>query len=149
MYNFVINIHIVISSLFFLLAFFVVGLSVYKLTANKKFRSVDGLFGKGYLSFLYLQLISGSVLYFFLKPADNPQIITLEQAIEKSELRFWAIEHLAMMIFALTLAQIGYLFISKSNSDKQKHRNTLFFYGFSLAVVTISTSIALVREGVI
>jgi hypothetical protein len=61
-----------------------------------------------------------------------------------ASLRFWAIEHIALMIFALFLTQLGRLFIRRSNNPVRKFKASLFYYGVALLLILFSVSIALI-----
>jgi hypothetical protein len=73
----------------------------------------------------------------------------MEQVVENAKFRFWVVEHLATMIFALMLSQIGWILIRNSSSSRNKFRNTVFYYGISLIIIVISTAIALIKEGIL
>lgn len=149
MYKLFIDSHIVFSSLFFVLAFYVVGRMIYKLVGKKEYKTSDYKMSLVYLVFLYMQFITGIILYFFLKPELTQSAMSVDEAINNSQLRFWVLEHLASMMFALMLSQIGWVLIKNSSSSIKKFRNTIFYYGVSLIIIVISTSIALVKEGII
>jgi uncharacterized membrane protein SirB2 len=89
------------------------------------------------------------LLYFFLNPAGESNINSFEAAMRNNNLRFWAIEHVSLMLFALVLSQIGYIFLNRSRQDDKKFRNIGFFYGVSTLVVIISMAVALNNEGII
>lgn len=50
-------------------------------------------------------------------------------------MRFFAVEHLVMMIVAIVLVHIGYSFSKKSISDAKKHTKTSLFYILALLVM--------------
>lgn len=150
MYNIFINSHIVLSSVFFIVAFVIVGRSVYRLTKNSSdYIRVDRYLSLIYLALLYFQFITGAVLYYFIQNEMSPAAMDFNEAIVNARFRFWVVEHLATMIFALMLSQIGWIMIRSSSSSKKKFRNTLFYYGISLVIIVISTSIALIKEGIL
>jgi len=57
----------------------------------------------------------------------------------------WAIEHIALMIFALFLTQLGRAFIKKSKGSFRKFRASLFYFGASLLLILFSMTMALTR----
>jgi len=148
MYKLFINAHIILSTLFFAVAFICIMLSIYKLNKKKKFNIRDKRLAVFFLIFLYLQFITGVALYFFFKPELSQATMTLQEAVENSRFRFWITEHLATMIFALVLSQIGWILIRNSSVSKNKFRTIIFYYGISLIIIVVSTSIALIKEGI-
>ncbi|MCF8378934.1 MAG: hypothetical protein K9H49_05105 [Bacteroidales bacterium] len=95
--------------------------------------------------FLYLQLFTGVFLYFFLKHEMSATGMSLEQAVDQSNIRFWVIEHVSLMIFALLISQIGRFFIKQISSDRRKFRAATFYYGMSCLVVIVSAVMAIFR----
>ncbi len=146
MYKLVINLHIVISCIFILLAAVVLTRSIYRWIKGKKYNPVDNYLSISLILFLYIQLISGISLYFFLRPLLGDENLTLIEVNQRSTLQFWAIEHLSLMLFAILLAQVGRLFISKTQNDRRKYKNTSFYYGVSFVLVLVSIGIALVKQ---
>ena len=143
MYEIFINIHIWTSSLFVIIAIALCYRSVYGCFKNKKYTKTDNIIELLFLAFLYLGLILGLILYFFLRPENNPRIVTVEDAIHFSDLRFWAVEHFSVMIFALLIAQIGRIFSVKSIYDKDKFKYSSFYYGIASLFTFSSTVIYL------
>ena len=145
MYEVVLRIHIVVSSIFFLLALIVTSWAIIgwsrNLKSNRAFRRLSFFF----IHFLYIQLFTGIGLYFFFKPETQLAGYTLEQAAAENEFRFWAIEHVSLMLFALILSQVGRLFIKQLNNDRKKFRAASLYFGVSFIVVLTSAALALFR----
>ncbi|HUR67533.1 MAG TPA: hypothetical protein VMZ03_14365 [Chitinophagaceae bacterium] len=53
-------------------------------------------------------------------------------------LRFFAIEHLILMLIAISFIHIGYSYSKKNISDSMKHKRTLLFYGLALLIILIA-----------
>lgn len=145
MYNIVIKFHLVISIVFLLLALVVITWSIVGWTKNLEYKHLFSRLSYFFILFLYLQFFSGLILYFFLKPEKNEEIISLSDAMEQSKLRFWAIEHVALMLFALILSQIGWVMIKQLPGDKRKFRTAGFYYGVSFVLVLLSAAIAIFK----
>ncbi len=144
-HDLVFRIHTVVSSAFAAVALTVTIWSIVgwvkKLDSNRLFNRLSFF----YIHLLYLQLFTGITLYFFLKPPDDSGSITLEQALEHNSLRFWAIEHVSLMLFALILAQTGRILIKQMKNDFKKYRAATFYLGVSFLVVVASVAMALFR----
>lgn len=146
MYESVITFHIIISSCFTLTGIVLLSLTLLgwlrgRQNRQRLFGRISGIF----LSLLYVQFVTGLALYFFLKPDLSASGNTLAEAINQSALRFWAIEHVSLMIFALILSQIGWLYVRELQPGKKKYRAATLYYGTSFLVVLISAAMAIFR----
>lgn len=141
MYKTVIIVHVSTSIISLLLAMFVCKNSLAGFYKSKKY---DNFYRKSEIFFLvsmYLQLTLGVILYFFLRPENNPRIITIEDAYRFATMRFWAIEHFSVMLFALFLVQIGKIFTTKLSDDRDKFKYAGTYYGVATLLIFISTGI--------
>jgi hypothetical protein len=146
MYEKVFNFHVVISSCFVIAGLVLVPLSLSGWLRGSIHR--DRLFSRIsviFLILLYIQLVTGLGLYFFLKPDISASVSTLVEAMEQSALRFWAIEHLSLMIFALLLSQIGWFYIRELQDRARKYRSASLYYGSSFVLVLTSAGLAVFR----
>lgn len=143
MYDIVIKLHYIISAIFLILALIttiwaLVGW-IKNLACPSSFLKLSWVF----IHFLYIQLVTGIILYFFLEPESSANIITMEDALQHNSQRFWGIEHVSLMLFALILSQVGRLIIKQISSDRKKYRAATFYYGISLLVVMSSALMAI------
>ncbi len=92
---------------------------------------------------LYFQLILGSLIYYLLRTTQEGPMWEVPDTQNDASLRFWAIEHIALMIFALFLTQLGRAFIKKSLGPLRKFRASLFYFGTSLLLILFSVGMAL------
>jgi cytochrome bd-type quinol oxidase subunit 2 len=95
------------------------------------------LFG---LIFAHIQLLVGLILYFY-----SPFVKLAEMAatMKDASLRYWTVEHLVMMIFAVVLITVGHSKSKKAADAVQKHRTVAIFYGLALLVILV----AIVQSG--
>ncbi len=95
------------------------------------------LFG---LIFAHVQLLVGLILYFY-----SPFVKLTEMAatMKDASLRYWTVEHLVMMIFAVVLITVGHSKSKKATDAVQKHRTVAIFYGLALLVILV----AIVQSG--
>ncbi len=142
-YDLVINTHGFVSSVFTIIAVVILARSIRCWSLKKAYTKWDRNISVLFLIFLYVQLVLGILLYFVLGDQSDGAA-SMKEAAEQMSLRFWALEHFVIMIFALFLSQIGWVFIHKSKLDINKHKNTLFYFGTSILLIFISTGIGLV-----
>jgi len=86
---------------------------------------------------LYLQLIFGFILV--ISPAVvTVQEIASQDTIKLAAKRFWPVEHIVLMLFALFIANLGLIFSSSAQIDKEKHRKVVVYYAFSVVLIALS-----------
>jgi hypothetical protein len=143
LYTFAFNIHIVISTITLVAGFLTVILSLHGLVKKRAYTIWDVGVSIAFNIALYFQLFLGFIIYFTLRTSLEGQFWKVPNTENDASLRFWAIEHIALMIFALFLTQLGRLFIKKTNIEYRKFKASLFYYGSSLLLILFSVSIAL------
>ncbi len=143
LYTFTFKIHIIISSITLLAGIFTAALSIQGWMKQRTYSRLDEAVSMTFNIALYLQLILGFIIYFTLRTSLEGPFWEVPNTENDASLRFWAIEHIALMIFALFLTQLGRLFIRKSSSAVRKFKASLFYYGVSLLLILFSVSIAL------
>ena len=74
---------------------------------KKDWTKKDNLAGLLLTLFIDLQLVVGLFLYFFVSPFTKAAFADFGAAMKNSDLRFYAVEHLLLMIIALVLVHIG------------------------------------------
>lgn len=86
-----------------------------------------------------LELLIGLVLW-FTGGVHNMGLPTIREngmsaVMQNSTWRFYAIEHIIMMLIAVALIHIGKSFARKNVSDRKKHRGTVLFYVLALIII--------------
>jgi hypothetical protein len=81
------------------------------------------------------QVLVGLILYFFLSPLTTLAMRNFGGAMSDATLRYFAVEHLTMMIIAVVLVHIGSARSKKAGSDNAKHRNAAIWFGLALLVM--------------
>ncbi len=138
MYQLILHIHIWTSILFVVISIVLTVMVTRGFFQNKERYGKRCIFlENSFIFLLYLGLILGFVLYFFMEPANKYVVRSVADVNRILSLRFWSIEHFSVMLFALILAQIGKIFTSKSVSHHAKFRYAMIYYGAAtLATLT-------------
>ena len=144
-YSLAFKIHIVISSITLLAGIATIALSVQGLIRKRNYGRSDFGVSMVFNVALYFQLILGFLIYYMLRTALQGPMWEVPDTQNDASLRFWAIEHIALMIFALFLTQLGRAFIKKSKGSFRKFRASLFYFGASLLLILFSMTMALTR----
>ncbi|MGJ7031875.1 hypothetical protein [Niabella hirudinis] len=59
----------------------------------------------------------------------------MSAVMQNATLRFFAVEHITMMLIAVVLVHIGKSFAKKNISDRKKHRKTVLCYILALIII--------------
>jgi len=98
----------------------------------------DQMAGLVFTSLLNIQLILGLILY-GISPITRAAMSNFAAAMKDGTLRFFAVEHLAGMLLAVVIAQVGYSISKRATTDRRKFLRAAVAY--SLAAVLIVASI--------
>jgi uncharacterized protein YacL len=85
----------------------------------------------------HLQLVIGLILY-FVSPTVKVGLADIGAAMKDSGLRFWAVEHISMMIIAIVLITLGYSLAKRGKDDEAKHKRVAICFLFALIVVFLA-----------
>lgn len=130
MYTFLLHAHSGLRWLILVAVIIAVLKSMVGLFAGSNYTKFDKIVAVAFVGMMHLQLLIGLVLYFFYSPH-----ITYNMSDQVS--RFWSVEHLALMLFAVAAAQVGRS-ISKKTTDAQvKFRFQSIFFGMSLILMLL------------
>ena len=142
-YSLTFKIHIIISTITLLAGFGTIIWSIQGLIRKRLYGTTDSWLSLAFNLALYMQLILGSIIYYLLRTTQEGPLWEIPDTLNDASLRFWAIEHIALMIFALFLTQLGRVFIKKSTGSERKFRASLFYLGTSLLLILFSVGMAL------
>ena len=81
-----------------------------------------------------VQLLLGLILYFNNAWFDKLKTNTAE-VMKDGVQRFFAMEHALMMIIAWLLVHIGRSMVKRSDTDVQKHKRSLIFFGLAIVII--------------
>jgi hypothetical protein len=85
------------------------------------------------LIFTHIQLVLGLVLYF-----TSPYVQFGAGVMKDAQLRFYTVEHIAMMLIAITLITIGYSRAKRKASPSESGKATFIFYLIGLILILVS-----------
>jgi hypothetical protein len=102
---------------------------------NQPWKNLDNILGIVFTSLMDVQLLIGLALYFFLSPLTRLAFSDFGAAMKDANLRFFAIEHLSMMLIAVVLVHIGRAKSKKARADIAKFRIASIFYLAALVLI--------------
>ena len=139
MYHFVLFLHSWLRWVLLIFLVVVIVRSFYGWIRNKDFNQRDDRSTLFLVALFHIQLLLGLILYFFLSPVTKTAFHDFGTAMKDSYLRYWAVEHIFIMILSVIIAQIGRVKIKKAHADRAKFRNGVIY--FTLALVLIISRI--------
>jgi hypothetical protein len=95
----------------------------------------DNRVGLWFTIFMDIQALLGILLYFFFSPLTMSALQNFAGAMGNASVRFFAVEHIFLMILALGVAHMGRTFIRKGVTAPEKHRRTLIWFGLAILLV--------------
>lgn len=105
---------------------------------NLGYTQLDKVLSYTFIVNLYLQLIFGLLLLV------NPSVTTGEGVVGQDITtkmvtnRFWPVEHIVLMLFALFIANLGLIFSSSTQINREKHRKVLVYYTIAILMIGLS-----------
>jgi hypothetical protein len=105
-------------------------------TGRRRFLGADNGMGASFSGFMWLQVLIGLGLYFGLSPWG---LNAMKQAgaMKDPTARFFGMEHVAVMILAAILAQVGRIAVKKTADDTRKHKKAFTYFGIALLLVLL------------
>jgi hypothetical protein len=88
---------------------------------------------------LDVQMLLGLLLYLFLSPFTTEAFNDFGAAMRTPGLRYWAVEHVTLMLGSLIVAHVGNILARRASTDPSRHLRGALFFGFSLLLTIIGT----------
>ena len=105
-------------------------------SGRRPFLSADNGMGASFSGFMWLQVLIGFGLYFGLSPWG---LNAMKQAgaMKDPTARFYGMEHVAVMILAAIVAQVGRIVVKKTSDATLKHKKAFTYFGVALVLVLL------------
>ncbi len=104
-------------------------------SGKRKWTNLDNILGVTFASLLDLQLVIGLVLYFFVSPVTKAAFNQFGAAMKDENLRFYAVEHILMMVIAIVVVHLGRNKLKKAGEDVARHRISAIFHTIGLILI--------------
>lgn len=101
-------------------------------SGNTPYRRLPGLI---FVTSLHLQLTLGLVLYVGTSPVVKNFLAAPGAAMKDAQLRFFGVEHLAMMVAAVVVATIGSAKARRGANDLAKNKAARTFFAVALVLL--------------
>jgi hypothetical protein len=108
------------------------------LSALRKSGSSEG-WGVALSAAVDLQMLVGLLLYLVLSPNMAAIRANFGEAMQVPSLRFWAVEHITMMIAAVVLVHVGRVLARKAATPQSRHTRELICFGLATILMFAGT----------
>ena len=132
------SIHTVISGTFLLTAIWLYYRTVNGFLRNLAYTRLDKVLSYTFIVNLYLQLIFGLLLMVNPSATQGQEIVNPDITMKMVTNRFWPVEHIVLMLFALFIANLGLIFSSSTQIDREKFRKVLIYYSIAIVMIMLS-----------
>ena len=104
---------------------------------RRRWTSLDERAGKYFVLALDLQTLIGLVLYAGLSPITRVAFSDMGAAMKDTLLRFYAVEHVTLMLIGVALVHVGRVRARKAATDEGRHRAAAIFFVLGLLAILI------------
>lgn len=105
------------------------------MSGNKDYLKGDNIMASSFVGLLDLQFLFGIALYFWLSPITSGAWSGDISPMKDAGIRYWAVEHLAMMLIAIVLAHIGKAKAKRFTEPAKKFKTQAIFFGIALLLI--------------
>ena len=131
-------VHTLISMTFLIVAIWLFYRSLRGFYQNWTYGSLDKFLSYAFIVNLYLQLIFG--FFLMVSPVILPgqEIVSQDITMKLATRRFWPMEHIVLMLFALFIANLGLIFSNSAQANKEKYRKVTVYYAIAVLLIVLS-----------
>lgn len=137
MYNFIKHLHSGFRYVVLLLVLTAIIGAFMGWLGNKKYTNGTRKLNLFAMISVHTQVLGGIVLY-FLSNITQVAMNNWGEAMKNQTLRYWALEHVVMMLLAMVLITIGHSKSKKAVTDVLKHRTIAIYFTLSLIVIVVA-----------
>lgn len=134
-FNIFLYLHSYVRWLVVILALFTIIRAYLGWLGRRPWTAVENRLGLLFTVSFDVQILLGVMLYFFLSPLTTFALRDFSAAMKSDIIRFFSVEHLAVMLVAALVAHIGRTLSRKANSDQGKFKRAAIFYTIAILFV--------------
>ena len=134
-YTIVLALHNIIRWIVLVAGLLAAGRAIVSWIMSLPWTQTDNTTGLFFTTSVDIQFILGMVLYLFLSPFTEVAFADFGAAMGDDNLRYWAVEHIALMIGVLLLVHGGRAISKRQAEDKRKHMWAAIMYAVAFIVL--------------
>ena len=139
MYPFLLSTHNILRWVVVLVGVLAIVRALIGLFGKRPFTSLDNRLSLIFTISMDVQVLLGLLLYGIFSPLTTGAFADFGAAMGESELRFWLVEHISVMLVALGLAHVGRSRAKKAATDQAKHKQIAIFFTLAFLAVLLAT----------
>ena len=105
---------------------------------KKDWTSTDDKAGMWFTMLMDIQVLVGLILYIFLSPITQSAFQNFGGAMSNAVARFFAVEHILLMVVAAAAAHMGRAFSRKASGALSKHKRAAIWFVLALLLVLVA-----------
>jgi hypothetical protein len=135
MYPVILKVHQILSWMVLLAALYALYRSWRGILFKKQWFTADKRAGMFLSLFVDFQVLAGLLLYVVYSPVTRIVFTNMKAAMADAPVRFYAVEHILLMIVASIIIHIGQAQARKAQFATRKHRISALFYMLAAALI--------------
>ena len=135
LYAIFLALHSIVRWLVVIAAVIAVGRAVAGWIGKRPWKVFDDKISTWFTIFMDSQVLIGLILYFFLSPMMRTALQNFGGVMGNASVRYFAVEHVFLMLIALALVHVGRSRSRKAATDLAKHRNAAIWFGLAVVVL--------------
>ncbi len=135
MYTGLLHTHNLFRWLILIVAVLAIGFAFSGWFRKRNWTKADNVLGLLLTILVDIQFVVGIVLYAFVSPVTKAAFADFGAAMKNEMMRFYAVEHIIMMVIALIIIHIGRSKSKKKLIVLRKHRSAAIYYTLGLIVI--------------
>ena len=139
MYTFVLSIHNIMRWVVLIVGVIAAVKALVGWFGSRPWESIDNRLGLIFTITMDIQLLLGVLLYFVLSPITISTFSDFGAAMGNSDVRFWAVEHISVMVLAVALTHIGRALSRRAEDDRKKHQRAAIFFTLAVLAMLLAT----------
>lgn len=105
--------------------------------AKKDFSSLDNAVRHWTATLSHIQLVAGLLLY-YVSPIVEYFLHNYKDAVHNREIRFFGMEHILMMLIAITVITVGSAKAKRRHTDIEKFKSMAIWFTIGLVIILFS-----------
>jgi hypothetical protein len=105
---------------------------------KRPYEKLDNATGGALVGLTHLQLLVGLIQYLLTSAYTKAAFADMGAAMKNPWLRYFAVEHISMMLIAVVLIQTGRTLAKRRSDDTAKHRTVAIYTGIALLLILAS-----------
>jgi hypothetical protein len=139
LYGFVLALHNILRWVVLIAGILAVVRAWWGWLGKREWVKSDRMAGVFFSAGIDTQLLLGLILYFFLSPFTTGALSDFGGAMSVGgDLRFFAVEHVSMMVVAAVFAHVGSAMAKKATDAVGKHKRAAIWFSLSLLTILVA-----------